>query len=433
MKWSKYNYLYCSNSKYYLYNSLSNSLMEIDADTFASLSGLKAGQEFRTENTELHTMLQKAKVIVENDKDEYYNIKYREQYHRFNNKTLQLTINPTLHCNFACVYCFEDVKPPIYMADEVEDAIIDLIKKQKNIMSVQITWFGGEPLMAFGRMLSINNKVKELNIAYSADIVTNGYLLSERVIDELDNLQVKSIQITLDGLEATHNTRRPLISGQGTFQRIIDNIDLLHVKKPDISLGIRVNIDKTDKDEFIEVCNFFYRRYQKYMNISPGFVSDNEGCRTSNCLMDRNTIAEFIMELYKKYKFAPFSLYPTGHHSECSVRNPNTLVIGPEGEIYKCWNDVGNSERIVGDLLGKRPLNNQLLLRYYTAGDPFDDDICKECFHLPICGGGCPYLRIKREYENKEIDTCYAKKEKLQDFLKLYCEFKQQLNEKNHE
>jgi uncharacterized protein len=425
MKWSKYNYLYrTDNAICYLYNSVSNSLLEIDSDTFNELSRLQAGQDFNHKNKKLCNMLQSAKAIVESDKDEYYNIKYRAQYHRFDNSFLQLTINPTLHCNFGCTYCFEGAKPPVYMDTKVEDAIIELIKRQKNIERIQITWFGGEPLMAFDSMVSLNHKIKELEIDYTADIVSNGYLLKERVIDELDNLKIKSIQITVDGLEETHNKRRPLVSGQGSFQQIIANMDLLRSKKPDFPLSIRVNLDVTNKDEFIEVCKFFYRRYKEHIYVGPGFVSDNDGCRTSDCLMNRDTIVDFMIELYKKHKFA-LNLYPHSRIAECSVRNPNVLVIGPKGEIYKCWNDVGNKKQVVGDLFGKRPVNNQLLLRYYTAGDPFEDNECRECFHLPICGGGCPYLRIRREYENKDIDTCYAKKEKLREFLELHCEFKQ--------
>ena len=321
MKWSKYNYLYQTDkSECFLYNSMTNSLLEIDTGTFNDLSTFEKGQIFQSDNEGLSAALRKARAIVENDKDDFYNLKYTYHYERFIRHKLQLTINPTLHCNFRCPYCFEGAKPPVYMTDEVEDAIIDFIRKQKNIDSLYITWFGGEPLMAFDKMLSINNKIKELGyIKYNADIITNGYLLKERVIDELDNLKVNSIQITIDGLEETHDKRRPLISGKGSFQQIIENIDLLQTKKPDFRLGIRVNIDDTNKEEFIEVCKFFYRRYKKHIAVSPGFVSDNEGCKTSNCLMSKDSIAEFIIYLHKKYGFAPSNLYPDNHFSECAV------------------------------------------------------------------------------------------------------------------
>jgi uncharacterized protein len=431
MKWSKYNFLYQTDNSFFLFNAISNSLLEIDKEAFQIFSSLKEGQEFDYENKEVKNTLCQAKALVENDKDEFYNLKYIYHYSRFSKRNLNLTINPTLHCNFACPYCFEENKPATYMTDEVENAIVKLIREKKDIDFLSITWFGGEPLMAFDRMVSINNKIKELNLSYSADLITNGYLLNERVINELDNLQIKHIQITIDGLKETHNKRRYLKSGVGTFQTIENNIDLLLSKKSDFSLAIRVNVDLSNKEEFIDVCKYFYGKYKQNVHISPGFVSDNEGCNKPTCLMDKKDIADFVIDTYKKYKYAPISLYPNNSFSECAVRNPNYIVIGPEGEIYKCWNDVGNPKMIVGDLLNKHPINNNLLLRYYTAGDPFDDDECRNCFHLPLCGGGCPYLRIKNEYENKKIETCYAKKDYLQEFLKLYCEFKKITDEQN--
>jgi uncharacterized protein len=406
--------------------------LDLEIDVFSYLLTLKIGQDFITEDEELFNVLKTAKSIVDNDKDEYYNLKYKAHYHRFDNMKMILTINPTLHCNFNCSYCFEGAKPSIYMTDEVEDAIVNLIKKQKNINSVHNTWFGGEPLMAFERIISLTNKMKNLEINYSADMVTNGYLMNEYVINELDNLKITSIQITIDGLETTHDKRRPLTSGKGSFQQIIDNIDLLRMKKPDFDIAIRVNLDNNNKNEFIEICRFFCKRYKTFINIAPGFVSDKDGCRTSSCLMNRDVVADFLLDLYKKHKYATSNLYPDSHVFECQVRNPHSLVIGPQGEIYKCWNDVGNKDKITGNIISKQSVNTNLLLRYYTAGDPFDDNDCKECFHLPICGGGCPYLRIKREYEDKNIDVCYVKKDRLQEFLEYYCEFKK-LKEKHYE
>lgn len=38
-----------------------------------------------------------------------------------------------------------------------------------------------------------------------------------------------------------------------------------------------------------------------------------------------------------------------------------------------------------------------------SIGPPFDDDKCKVCLLLPVCGDGCPYNRIKCDTEDTEI------------------------------
>ena len=67
--------------------------------------------------------------------------------------------------------------------------------------------------------------------------------------------------------------------------------------------------------------------------------------------------------------------------------------------------------------LDGRITNEPLLFRYLAASDPFDDEQCKECILLPVCGGGCPYERIKRDYEDNKINVCPLIKGNLKNYL----------------
>ncbi|MDR0231246.1 MAG: radical SAM protein [Dysgonamonadaceae bacterium] len=426
MIWSRYNYLFKSkNFGFLLYNSLSNAFIELDEESYLRLKKVQEGEDSLLNNLDFYEKLVEFKILVESDKDEFYNIKYATHFNRFHDKYLELTINPTLNCNFACNYCFEGEKPSKYMTDEVENAIIDYIKLQDKIKNMHITWFGGEPLLAFNRISSLTEKIKEINTNFTASIITNGYLLSEKIIDKFDEYHIKKIQITIDGLAQTHNKRRPLISGEGTFEKIVRNIDLLYEKKPDFPVVIRVNVDETNQSEFVETFKYFYERYKGKNYVVPGFVDDITGCNISDCILDRNRKVQFLMKLYKEHNLNIFGFYPLHYRYECPVRNPHHFVIGPEGEIYKCWNDVGNSKKVIGNLLKKRVENATLLTRYFVAGDPFDDTNCVNCFHLPVCGGGCPHSRLAREFDNIKIDTCDNMKDNIEEFLELHYDYKQ--------
>ena len=50
----------------------------------------------------------------------------------------------------------------------------------------------------------------EYGCKITSDITTNGYLLNEQNIREMKQLNVKSIQITIDGDRESHNKRRYL-------------------------------------------------------------------------------------------------------------------------------------------------------------------------------------------------------------------------------
>ena len=49
-----------------------------------------------------------------------------------------------------------------------------------------------------------------LNLDYQADMITNGYLLTEKVVAMLPSLSISSLQITINGMKAVHDSRRCL-------------------------------------------------------------------------------------------------------------------------------------------------------------------------------------------------------------------------------
>lgn len=413
MLWSRFNFLFQEAGRFFLYNSLSNSFSELDKDTYALIRQKMENGDVDIPDKDLQSSLEKLKVLTENEQEAFLRLRYKFLLRRFSTSNLALTINPTLDCNFACPYCFERSHPPKYMTEQVEDDIIKFVKKHGDAKAVNVTWFGGEPLLAFNRIVSLTEKFKSLELVYEAGMITNGYLLTDRVVSCLDELQIKSIQVTIDGMREVHDSRRCLRNGHPTFDRIIENIKKAHATCPNIKLNIRVNIDRTNERDFLELYNLFQTEDFKGILLSPAFVDDIENI--NKCVLNSEEQNNYINRLLREHGIVFSKFYPEPMH-ECFIRNPNSVVIGPEGELYKCWNDVGKEDRIYGYLDG-RITNEPLLFRYLAASDPFDDEQCKECILLPVCGGGCPYERIKRDYEDNKINVCPLIKGNLKTYL----------------
>ncbi|MCW8799026.1 MAG: SPASM domain-containing protein, partial [Prosthecochloris sp.] len=69
---------------------------------------------------------------------------------------------------------------------------------------------------------------------------------------------------------------------------------------------------------------------------------------------------------------------------------------------YKCWEDVGCSPEIVGNVNDSNPVtNHDVLARYSVAADPFLNASCVACRFLPICTEACPKKRV----QNQSIPT----------------------------
>ena len=180
MIWSNYSYLFQEADRFYLYNSLSNSFAELDRDTYTFLcEQSEKKNDIKISDEGLKEILVKMKVIVDNDHDAFLRFKYRTLLRRFANTHLSLTINPTLDCNFACPYCFEGKHPQVYMSDQVEEDVVSFVKRHEMVKSLNVVWFGGEPLLAFNRMKSLTQKFLNMDLVYEAGMITNGYLLTD--------------------------------------------------------------------------------------------------------------------------------------------------------------------------------------------------------------------------------------------------------------
>ena len=152
--------------------------------------------------------------------------------------------------NFRCIYCYEkDSLTPCKMSEETEGNIVNLLKHQiGKIKHFSVTWYGGEPLLGLDSLQRLSKEFikicDENQIAYSAGIVTNGYLLTLETYNILKECRVTGMQITIDGDEETHNQRRPLAGGQPTYQKIMSNLEALPYPS-------EMNISKSDRSHVV--------------------------------------------------------------------------------------------------------------------------------------------------------------------------------------
>jgi len=318
------------------------------------------------------------------------------------------------------------------MNDETEKKLIEFVKKFDDINRIRVTWYGGEPLLKLDRIRSLTEQIKLVVPDFSAYMITNGYLLTPNVIDELDNLHIESLQVTIDGLEETHNKRRPHVTEKDSFQKIIQNMEYFFSKYDDKSIALRVNIDSSNETEFSLLYKYLLAKFKgKKLYVHPGYITNiysTGTCNSINCEFDREMKSKFMLEQFEKKGIQTLNFFPAISIGECCARHINSFVIGPEGEIYKCWNDIGVSNKEIGNIHSAEIINPTLATNYLTGADPLEDINCQGCFYSVICGGGCTYSRLKNKFENANIDTCTVVKGKLDKFLKIhYLTKKQQL------
>ena len=378
-----------------------------------------------------------AGVICENDEDNRNILNFKLLSNRFHPKARSLTILPTLNCNLACKYCFEEANRRVgKMSSQVIEKLKQYIKQQyvhgRQKEYLDLHWFGGEPLLGFDIMEDITNYIKSLKIPFNASIITNGVLLTDRKIKKLTSLHINHIQITLDGAKETHDRKRIFKNGKGTYDIILRNIAKLHKyieQNKGIEVHIRINVDRESQDQYHLIYKEFKEKYPSFL-VYPGIITQYQTCSTTlPCFANQREEAEFYIRQYEKYGIVDpeFNISSKGMKN-CMAECVNTDMVGPQGEMYLCLQDVGNKNAVIGSLFEGK--NNWRLISAYCSGNlTFNSDECRKCEVLTFCGGGCVNKRYRNKKYGESHYMCAAYKDKdiFNKYLDLHYEIK-----KNH-
>lgn len=422
MYWSKYNIL--SKSEKYgflLFNTMSLAFIRINEQDIDMWKKLRETPDSYT-NFQNYDFLIKARILVDNQEDDLNVYLADVLKNRYNSSDMALTILPTRGCNFGCIYCYEQDRPNVLMNEQTEKAIVKFVCSNSNLKRLSVVWYGGEPLLNFDSMVRLTKMFKQLNIEYSAKIVSNGYLLTKEKANLMKDLAIRNIQITFDGSEEIHNQRRFLLGGQPTYRKIMDNLKYLLSINKEITIDIRTNIDRRNKDDY----NKFYQDFKSEINdkrvtMYPGFVSD---LLSSECVSPEFNISEggykaqFILDIFDKYGIEIKSFLPKYRRHSCVASKYFAFVVGPEGELYKCWRMVGNQKETIGNV-NDGSLDMVKFSKYLIGADYTLDSKCLQCEFITLCGGGCPLVRMRNKYEKISLNHCCPEKTHMEQLMEL--------------
>lgn len=402
MKISLYNRNIQVGEKLYVFNSVTRALAEVDDSFIKTINDIKTSSR-EPSDAKLLKQMAKGGYIVEDGIDEIHNLQKQFNKRNHNISVKSFTIVPTFKCNFSCPYCYE-VKNGQTMNIETAKNVIEFIKKSAHgSRAVYISWYGGEPLMAIDIISYISENLmtyfNSQSIEYSSAMVTNGYFVSEDVVKDLKRYNIKSCQITLDGIAATHNRKRfDKETREPSFDKIINNIKILHAEG--IKVTLRFNIDKQNYMEMDSLLDYLKNSGLQDIPVTLGWlmpITDacshiKDKCLTYEeyCLLELK-----IMDSKIKHGFAKsyMDFYPLGSEC-CSVSNEHSVVINPNGNLFKCWNDIDNNNLAVGNIMEIHSLA-EIGNSKYSSWSPFVYEKCVDCDVFPICKAGCAYIAYK--------------------------------------
>lgn len=157
--------------------------------------------------------------------------------------------------------------------------------------------------------------------------------------------------------------------------------------------------------------------YNRYINFYIAAVYDKSDAYNTYTY----TSKEFkeIESSLKSEKFNDYKqYYPESMSTHCVCDTLTGLVIDADGSLYKCWEEMGDSEYCIGNISDFKYCSMNHIYYDYMLYNPLENKKCKNCSVLPICmGGGCLH-RILRDGYNPDCD--YIRKNIQKNIEKSY-------------
>lgn len=156
----------------------------------------------------------------------------------------QLFWESTLRCNLKCRHCGSDCKISSLHPDMPFNdfrKVLERIKEKYDSHNIMVIVSGGEPLMRED-ILKCGREI--FNLEFPWGMVSNGRLMSPRMIDGLLEAGIHSLTISLDGFEEHHNWMRGLPDSFSHASRAVEML----AKVPGIKFDVVTCVNNINYD-----------------------------------------------------------------------------------------------------------------------------------------------------------------------------------------
>jgi len=390
MKPSRYNWVLEHEGETFIFNGASGCMARIREEHKDAIGAVLASERpdlmLELVPADILKNLTEGGFLVPESLDERSVLRHIARIPRYSTELAGVTAVVTTRCNFLCPYCQQDTEQGTDMPCEVVDRLLSLIESTRS-QHFSMTLYGGEPLLVPETCLDLCERTSAIcgrrGMSSRLSMITNGHLLAPGLAEVLAAAGLSSVQVTLDGNQELHDSRRILKDGGPTFARIVENAlaasELMDVR-------VRVNLDASvhrGRESIADVERLFEKKERALVYVSPTRLPDS-------CSTDANLSSSCGC-------FGDLFLARKRLHAKvdgCCAVHLDSFVLLPDGSFAFCWDEVGVPGAGHGSIL-ERDFPAISARAGWMDWDPFTSPPCSECRWLPTCGGGCPRIWIQ--------------------------------------
>lgn len=316
-------------------------------------------------------------------------------------------INVTSKCNLRCLYCFRKHNSERIITQEetykICKYILNYCKKYK-IDRISLQPWGGEPLIAYERILEIDDFFKKNGLNCNIYLQTNGTLLSKEKSDELVKRNIH-VGFSIDGIKEINDSQRIFLNGNGTYDYILKGIDNI------LNSGCRgigaISVITSQNIEYIETSIRYFLDKLKLGAIKCNPVKLPLNCSIKSLSSERleklgKELVRLTIKLRKEgYDFIESNVKDRLNNLSCCYRGSicnshgcqggrKMISFDCDGNIYPC-EMVDYPEEIIGSISDEKDLID-MISSAVEKKDYFivkKSNKCQDCPWQPYCKGGC--------------------------------------------
>lgn len=314
----------------------------------------------------------------------------------------------TMGCNLRCKHCGSSCEGALPDELTTEEAL----RLCDDIGSMGLKWItlsGGEPLTRKDWHL-IANRLRQNKVV--PNIITNGWYITEEILDKAVENGIGTFAISLDGLRETHDfMRKP-----GSFDRIMAALDLARKKK--VTAGVITTINKSNMTELHQLREMLLDKgvtvWQLQIGLPMGNFAEN-----SHLLISPEQVDEIIDFTYESLGDPRLSIYPADCIGYYNAREVQVRSNAYRSEKPLLWQGCTAGKRSFGilhngDILGctsirdrqfvEGNIREQSLAEIWNSEERFGwsrgiskeqlGGLCTKCKYGETCLGGCPNTRL---------------------------------------
>lgn len=332
------------------------------------------------------------------DKKEYQ--RFFTPYH-FTNALL----NVTDQCNLRCRYCFTEHNPHRMSLDTAKKAIEFLWNNRGTNKEVQITFFGGEPMLEYDTIIvPLVNWVKTTDMNIKFGMTTNGTLFTEERLQWLYDNKIGFL-LSIDGDKFTQDYNRPCANcHESSFDKVAAHIPKILELFPDTTFRSTAIPDTmehiVDSYLFARKCGF--NRYYIMPNVMEKWTLEqiayyNYQIGTIYDIFYRDVSAGVspleinnIMKTYEAY-FGYERNFGLAECTRCGL-GTSSIGIGHDGAIWGCQEHSTYSDKdifYIGNIFDGIDEDRHIALLEAFCSTvnliPEDPKMCENCIRKRWC------------------------------------------------